>query len=107
MQGKKSENNAIYQHLTENVFSQISVLSEKLTNLAPSYCGLVLYNAMGFQLTKKCYFGIAFPLSDESHINELKDLSNGYLEFKNGTVTMGVTELENLQAILSALSKTR
>ncbi len=102
MDGKKSEDNAIKQHLIKNVLGCNSALLEKLPNLAPGDCELVVYDAMGFQLTKKGYFCLAFPLKDDDHINELKDLSNGYLELKNGTVKMGVTKLENLLAILQA-----
>ena len=99
---KQSDDNVIKQYLTKNVFVCDKALLEKLPNLAPEYCDLIVYDAMGIQLTKKGYFGLAFPLSDDSHINELKDLSNGYLELENGTVKMGVTDLENLQAILQA-----
>ncbi len=102
MDEKNFENNAIEQHLTKKVLSCNSALLEKLPNLAPGYCELVVYDAMGFQLTKKGYFCLEFPLKDDDHINELKDLSNGYLEVKNGKVKMGVTKLENLQAILQA-----
>jgi|WetSurMetagenome_2_1015567.scaffolds.fasta_scaffold114911_1 hypothetical protein len=100
MEEKKSEDNATNQHLTKNVLSWNSALLEKLPNLVPEDCELVVYDAMGFQITKKGYFGLAFPLNDDKHINELKDLSNGYLELQNGTVKMGVTKLENLQTIL-------
>ncbi len=102
MEEKKSEDNAIKQHLTKNILSCNSALLEKLPNLAPGDCDLVVYDAMGFQLTRKGYFGLAFPFNGDSQLNELKDLSNRYLEVKNGKVKMGVTKLENLQAILQA-----
>jgi hypothetical protein len=98
MEGKELEDNAINRHLTENVWSCNSALLEKLPNLMLGNCELAVYGAMGFQLTKKGYFGLAFSLNDDRHLN----LSNGCLELKNGTVKIGVTKLENLQAILQA-----
>jgi|GEM_PF-3235814 hypothetical protein len=49
MEGKKSEDNAINQHLIENVLSRNSALLEKLRNLALGDCELVVYDAMCFQ----------------------------------------------------------
>jgi hypothetical protein len=48
------------------------------------------------------YFGLTFPLEDSAHIEELRALSNKYIEFKDGVVKMGVLKLENLEIILRA-----
>jgi len=42
-------------------------------------------------------------LEDSTHITELRALSNGYVEFRDGVVRMGVIKLENLEKILSSL----
>ena len=102
MTEKKSTENALTELLTQTVLNHNVGLLEKLPNLAPEDCALVVYTAMGFQLTKKCYFDLVFPTDDDSHIDELRNLSNGYLEFKDGEVKMGVTKLEDLQTILQA-----
>jgi hypothetical protein len=41
-------------------------------------------------------------LDDSAHIEELRALSNKYIEFRDGVVKMGVLELENLEKILNA-----
>ncbi len=102
MEGKKSEDNLVNQHLTENVLSRNNALLENLPNLSHRDCELVVNYTKDFQLTKKRYLGLAFPLNDDRHINQLKDLSNEYFEPINGTVKMGVTKLENSQEILQA-----
>jgi len=71
-------------------------------NLSPGDCSLLAYLAMGYHLGKCGYFGLTFSLEDSAHIDELKDLSNGYLEVNNDTVKMGVLKLENLEKILRA-----
>ena len=43
-----------------------------------------------------------FPLENNSHLEELRALSNGYVEFRDGVVRMGVIKLENLEKILGA-----
>ena len=53
-------------------------------------------------LFRSKYFGLTFPLEDSTHIAELGTLSNGYVEFKDGVVKMGVVKLENLEKILRA-----
>ena len=45
---------------------------------------------------------MTFPLEDSTHIEELRALSNGYVEFRDGVVRMGVIKLENLEKILRA-----
>jgi len=71
-------------------------------NLSPGDCSLLVYLAMGYHLSSCGYFGLTFSLEDSAHIDELKDLSNGYLEVNNGTVKIGVLKLENLEKILRA-----
>jgi hypothetical protein len=100
MTEKKSTVNVFEQHLTQTVFNHNGDLTKKLPNLAPEDCELVVYNTMGFQLSKKGYFRLEFPIDGNNHIDELRDLSNGYLEVKEGKVNMGVVNLENLQKIL-------
>lgn len=51
---------------------------------------------------KGMYFGLTFPLEDSAHIEELRALSNKYIEFGDGVVKMGVLKLENLERILRA-----
>ena len=51
---------------------------------------------------KERYFGLTFTLEDAAHKEELRNLSNGYFEFIDGTVRMGVNELEKLEKILKA-----
>jgi hypothetical protein len=45
---------------------------------------------------------LTFPLEDNSHLEELRALSNGYVEFRNGVVRMRLIKLENLEKILKA-----
>jgi len=71
-------------------------------NLTPGDCSLLIYLAIGYHLGRCTYFGLTFSLEDSAHIDELRDLSNGYLEVNNGIVKMGVLKLENLEKILRA-----
>jgi hypothetical protein len=75
---------------------------EKAPNLSPEDYSLLVYSVMGYHLGKSKFFGLTFPLEDSAHINELKALSNGYVEIKGGIVRMGVLKLENLEKILRA-----
>lgn len=75
---------------------------ERAPNLSPEDCSFLVYSAMGYHLGKCKYFGLTFPLEDMAHINELRDLSNGYIEIRDGIVRMGVLELQNLEKILRA-----
>ena len=75
---------------------------KKAPNLDPEDYYLLLYLVIGYGLGKGKYFGLTFPLEDSTHIEELKTLSNGYVEFRDGVVRMGVTRLENLAKILRA-----
>jgi hypothetical protein len=71
-------------------------------NLNPEDYSLLIYLVMGYDLGKGRYFGLTFPLEDSTHIAELGALSNGYVEFRDGVVKMGVVKLENLEKILRA-----
>jgi len=75
---------------------------EIVPNLNPEYYSLLLYLVMGYDLGKGKYFGLTFPLEDSTHIEEIRALSNGYVEFRDGVVRMGVIKLENLEKILRA-----
>jgi hypothetical protein len=75
---------------------------KRVPNLNPEDYSLLLYLVIGYDLGKGRYFGLTFPLEDSTHIAELEALSNGYVEFRDGVVKMGVVKLENLEKILRA-----
>ena len=75
---------------------------KRVPNLNPEDYSLLLYLVIGYDLGKGRYFGLTFPLEDSTHIAELEALSNGYVEFRDGVVKMGVITLENLEKILRA-----
>jgi len=75
---------------------------KRVPNLNPEDYSLLLYLVMGYDLGKGKYFGLRFPLKDSTHIEELGALSNGYVEFRDGVVKMGVVKLENLEKIFRA-----
>ena len=75
---------------------------KRAPNLYPEDYSLLLYLVIGYDLGKGRYFGLTFPLEDSNHIAELETLSNGYVEFRDGFVKMGVVKLENLEKILRA-----
>lgn len=75
---------------------------EKTLNLSPEDRSFLTYSVIGYHLGKCKYFGLTFPLKDDAHIDELKDLSNGYVEIRDEVIRMGVLELQNLEKILRA-----
>ncbi len=77
-------------------------ITKEVPNLNPEDYFLLLHLVTGYNLGKGKYFGLTFPLEDRSNIEELRALSNGYVEFREGVVKMGVTKLENLETILKA-----
>jgi len=77
-------------------------ISESAPSVSRSDCSLLAYETMGYRLGKCAYFGLTFPLEDGTDLDELKALSNGYIEVKDGVVKMGVLKLENLEKILRA-----
>ena len=89
---------AIFQTLYRDKESSL----KQVPNLNPDDYSLLLYSVMGSDLGKGKYFGLTFPLKDTGHLEELSALSNGYVEFSDGVVNMGVIELEHLEKILGA-----
>ena len=75
---------------------------KRVPNLNPEDYSLLLYLVIGYDLGKGKYFGLTFPLEDSTNIAELRALSNGYVEFRDGVVRMGVIKLGNLEKILRA-----
>lgn len=75
---------------------------KQFPNLKPEDYFPLVYLVIGYDIGKGKYAGLEFPLEDNTHLKELKALSNGYVEFDNGIVRMGVTKLENLEKILRA-----
>jgi len=75
---------------------------KRVPNLNPEDYSLLLYLVIGYELGKGKYFGLSFPLEDSTHMEELRALSNGYVEFRDGVVRMGVIKLEDLENILRA-----
>ncbi len=75
---------------------------EMAPDLGPEDSSFLFSSAMGYHLRTCKSFGLTFPLEDKAHINELRDSSNGYTETRDGIVTMGVLELQNLEEILRA-----
>jgi hypothetical protein len=84
-----------FHRYKENILKQVP-------NLNPEDYSLLLYLVIGYELGKGKYFGLTFSLEDNTHLEELKALSNGYVEFKDGVIKMGVVKLENLEEILRA-----
>ena len=95
---KTNLKDAIFQTLYRHSKS----ILEKVPNLNPEDYFLLLCLVIGYDLGKGKYFGLTFPLEDSTHIKELRALSNGYVEFKDGVVKMGVPKLEDLEKILKA-----
>jgi hypothetical protein len=92
--------------ITDTIFKTLHTPNKSILkivpNLNPEDYPLLLYLVMGYDLGKGKYFGLTFPLEDSAHIAELRALSNGYVEFGDGVVRMGVIKLENLERILRA-----
>ncbi len=89
---------SIFQTLHRDKASSL----KQVPNLNPDDYSLLLYLVMGYDLGKGKYFGLTFPLEDTSHLEELRALSNGYIEFRDGVVNMGVIKFEHLEKILGA-----
>jgi len=81
--------------------SKADVLKE-VPNLKPEHYFSLVNLIIGHEIGKAIYAGLEFPLEDESHLEELRGLSNNYLEFDNIIVRIGVTKIENLEEILRA-----
>jgi hypothetical protein len=93
-------------NITDTIFQTLHLANksilERTPNLNPEDYSLLLYLIIGYDLGKGKYFGLTFPLEDSTHIEELRALSNGYVEFREGVIRMGVTKVENLEKILRA-----
>ena len=81
--------------------SKADILKE-VPNLKPEHYFTLVNLVIGHEIGKAIYAGLEFPLEDDSHLEELKGLSNSYLEFDNVIARIGVTKLENLEEILRA-----
>ena len=81
--------------------SKADILKE-VPNLNPEHYLTLVNLVIGHEIGKGIYAGLEFPLEDDSHLKELRGLSNNYLEFDNIIVRIGVTKIENLEEILRA-----
>jgi len=97
-----TETTNIMDTILQTLHTPNKSILKRVPNLNPEDYSLLLYLVIGYDLGKGKYFGMTFPLEDSTHIEEIKALSNGYLEFRDGVVRMGVIELENLEKILRA-----
>ena len=97
-----SETTNIKDIIFQTLHTTKKSILERVPNLNPEDYSLLLYLALGSDLGKGKYFELTFPLEDSVHLGELRALSNGYVEFRDGVVRMGVIKLENLEKILRA-----
>ena len=81
--------------------SKADILKE-VPNLKPEHYLTLVNLVIGHEIGKGIYAGLEFPLEDDGHLEELRGLSNNYLEYDNVIVRIGVTKLENLEEILRA-----
>jgi hypothetical protein len=94
--------NNLKDTIFQTVYRHKESILKQIPNLNPEDYSLLLYLVIGYDLGKGKYFGLIFPLEDNSHLEELRALSNGYVEFSDGVINMGVTKFENLEKILGA-----
>jgi len=92
--------------LKDIIFQKLDVskadILKEAPNLKPEHYLTLVNLVIGHEIGKAIYAGLEFPLEDDSHLEELRGLSNSYLEFDNVIVRIGVTKLENLEEILRA-----
>jgi hypothetical protein len=92
--------------LKDVIFQKLDVFKadilKEVPNLKPEHYLTLVNLFIRNEIGKGFYAGLEFPLEDDSHLEELRGLSNGYLEFDNSIVRIGVTKLEHLEEILSA-----
>jgi hypothetical protein len=92
--------------LKDVIFQKLDVFKadilKEVPNLKPEHYLLLTNLVIGNELGKGIYAGLEFPLEDDSHLEELRALSNNYFEFDNTIVRIGVTKLEYLEEILKA-----
>lgn len=92
--------------LTDIIIQKLDVskadILKEVPNLKPEHYLTLVNLVIGHEIGKGIYAELEFPLEDASHLEELRGLSNGYLEFNNVIVRIGVTKIENLEEILRA-----
>jgi len=90
--------------LKDVIFQKLDVskadILKEVPNLKPEHYLTLVNLVIGHEIGKAIYAGLEFPLEDDSHLEELRGLSNSYLEFDNVIVRIGVTKIENLEEIL-------
>jgi len=94
--------NNLKDTIFQTLYGHKESILKQVPNLNPEDYSILLYLVIGYDLGKGKYFGLIFPLEDNSHLEELRALSNGYVEFRDDVVRMGVIKLENLEKILKA-----
>ena len=77
-------------------------LTKQYPNLKPEDYLELAYVLIGYMIGRGFYAALEFSLEDSDHLEELAELSNGFLEIKDHTLKIGITRLENLEAILQA-----
>jgi len=77
-------------------------LQERYPNLKSEEYLTFLYIFIGQMIGRGFYVGLEFPRTDHMHIEEIKALSNGYVEENGSMVKMGVIKLENFERLLQA-----
>ena len=92
--------------LKDVIFQKLDVFKadilKEAPNLKPEHYLTLVDLFIRNEIGKGFYAGLEFPLEDDSHLEELRGLSNSYLEFDNIIVRIGVTKTENLEEILRA-----
>jgi hypothetical protein len=75
-------------------------LQDTYPNLNSEDYSMFMYILLGSMIGKGFYAHLEFPLENEMYVKDLEALSNGYVEFYDKNLRMGVTEFENLEKIL-------
>ena len=103
---EKKEVPAEMNGLKDVIFQKLDVskadILKEVPNLKPENYLTLVDLVIRYEIGKAIYARLEFPLEDDSHLEELKGLSNNYLEYDNATARIGVTKLENLEEILRA-----
>jgi len=93
--------------LKDVIFQKLDVsradILKEVPNLKPEHYLTLVNLVIGHELGKGIYAELEFPLENDGHLEELRGLSNNYLEFDNVIARIGVSKLENLEKILSSL----
>ena len=75
-------------------------LTKQYPNLKPEDSLELAYLLIGYMIGRGLFAALEFTLDNSDHLEELADLSNGYIEMKDNTLKIGITKLENLEEIL-------